>query len=119
MQGNGSCELGKYFLGNDFVQVLFANKKNYYWQLPFLFKAYNPGNFSTFFKLRRSDDNCFVKYPGQANTEMVEEFCSRMGGRVPGIRGKLYFRAKASNIVLLCRLEAGRRTRKNFVGDDW
>lgn len=49
-----------------------------------MIQAYNPGPFRTFWKMRYSDDTCFKRYPGWANTNMTIEFCERMGGKLPG-----------------------------------
>ncbi len=90
---SGSCVIGKYYLDDDKTMVrnffdAFCSKIEQYFlaicSCPYAIKVFEPGDISTFWKMRYSDDLCFKKYPGQANLEAMEEFCPRVGGRVPG-----------------------------------
>ncbi len=50
-----------------------------------LFQAFNPGDFRTYWAVEYSVDGCSARYPGVASMNMADEFCKRMGGRMPGV----------------------------------
>lgn len=68
--GAADCQLGSYFLGSSFEV------------------AYDPGSFLTYWMTTFSGDHCYVMYPGFSNNPMLEEFCQRIGGRIPEIRSQ-------------------------------
>ncbi len=82
----GSCQIGKYNILDTNAQVRFTNALMPHFKnnSGFFLQLYEPGDFVTHWKLRFSEDRCFVKFPGQANLTLLREFCPRVGGMPPG-----------------------------------